>query len=82
MIILLVNLEIAILRGILSRTSSMITISEDSIAASLPILPIEIPTVARARDGASLIPSPTKATCGFFDSSSFKRLYLSCGSKL
>ena len=37
------------------------TISADSIATSVP-LPIAIPTLACAKAGASLIPSPTMAT--------------------
>ncbi|CDN26666.1 hypothetical protein predicted by Glimmer/Critica [Limosilactobacillus fermentum] len=37
------------------------TIEPDSIATSVP-LPIAIPTVALVKAGASLIPSPTKAT--------------------
>ena len=42
--------------------SSMSTMSADSMAASLPSAPMAMPTSARLRTGASLMPSPTKAT--------------------
>ena len=42
--------------------SSMSTISADSMAASLPMAPMAMPTSARVSTGASLMPSPTKAS--------------------
>ena len=60
----------------------MITISDDSIAAALPIAPNEIPTLAKANEGASLMPSPTKATSILSCNSFSKRWYLSWGKRL
>ena len=40
----------------------MMTASADSMALSVPLPPIAIPTSALVRQGASLIPSPTKTT--------------------
>ena len=48
-------------RGIRSKLPFMRTTFEVSIATSVP-LPMAIPMSARASDGLSLIPSPTKAT--------------------
>ena len=59
--ILIVFLEILIAVIILEISSSIITISAASIAASKPFLPIAIPISARISEGASFIPSPTKA---------------------
>ena len=70
-IILLVYLEILIPMTIFSRLSSIMTISDDSIAAALPIPPSEIPTLAKANEGASLIPSPIKAIFSSFANSFF-----------
>lgn len=60
--IFMVLLAMPIAFGTPSGSSSMSTTSAASIAASLPIAPIAIPISARMRTGASLIPSPTKAT--------------------
>ena len=51
--------------AILDGLSSISTTSAASMAASLPSAPIAIPTSARASTGASLMPSPTKATVPF-----------------
>ena len=48
--------------GMRARSSSMMTMSAASIAASEPIEPIAMPTSARASTGASLMPSPMKAS--------------------
>lgn len=61
--------------AILSRSSSIKTMSAASIAASEPIAPIAIPISARDNTGASFIPSPTKAslpdaTCSSFSTCS------------
>ena len=42
--------------------SSISTTSADSMAASLPMAPMAMPTSALASTGASLMPSPTKAS--------------------
>ena len=55
-------------------SSVIITTSDASIAESEPNPPIAIPTSARVKTGASLIPSPTKITLPCFasiNSSSF-----------
>ena len=57
--ILFVFCEIQIASPIVTISSFINTISAASIAASLPTPPIAIPKSARARTGASLIPSPT-----------------------
>ena len=49
-------------RGILRRSSSIKATSAVSIAASVPIAPMAKPISARARAGASLMPSPTMPT--------------------
>ena len=51
---------ILIASTILEGLSSMMITSLASTAASDPIAPIAIPASARARTGASFIPSPTK----------------------
>ena len=51
-------MPLAIFRG----SSSMRTISAASMAASDPMAPIAMPISARDKTGASLIPSPTKAS--------------------
>ena len=56
-----IRMAVAIFDGL----SSMSTTSAASMAASLPRAPIAIPTSARASTGASLIPSPTKASVFF-----------------
>ena len=56
---------IRIIAGIRLILSSIITTSAASIAASLPSDPIAIPTSARAKTGASLMPSPIKAKVCF-----------------
>ena len=49
------------------RKSSFIkTISDASIAASLPTTPIAMPISALIKTGASLIPSPTKHNTSLF----------------
>ena len=78
-----VRLEMEIASLILERSSSMMTMSAASIAASLPSPPIAIPISACTSTGASFIPSPTKASVLF---SSFfinfsTRSNLSCGNK-
>ncbi|KAH3682677.1 hypothetical protein WICPIJ_006340 [Wickerhamomyces pijperi] len=47
---------------IVEKSSSVKTISEASLATSVPILPIEIPISANFKAGASLTPSPVMAT--------------------
>ena len=59
--------------AIFDGLSSMSTISAASMAASEPIAPIAIPISARVSTGASLMPSPTKASLPFLLSSSSKR---------
>ena len=54
--------DILIAFAIIVISSVISTISAASIATSLPTPPIAIPRSARARTGASLIPSPTYAT--------------------
>ena len=64
-------------------SSSISTTSAASIAASEPIAPIAMPMSARERTGASLMPSPTKASLAFglFSASSFSTcVTLSAGS--
>ena len=51
--------------GIFLRSSSMMTTSAASMAASEPMEPMAIPMSALARTGASLIPSPIKASSAF-----------------
>lgn len=51
-------LEISIARGIFSRSSSIITRSLLSTAASVLTVPIAMPTSALEMHGRSLIPSP------------------------
>ena len=58
-------LAILIAFEILSGSSSIKTISAASIAASEPSAPIAIPISALESTGASLIPSPTKASLSF-----------------
>ena len=68
---------------IFSGSSSIRTTSAASIAASEPIAPIAIPISARVNTGASLIPSPTKASLSFsafVESSSSTFDTLSAGS--
>ncbi len=62
-----------------SRSLRISTISADSMATSVPA-PMAMPTSARARAGASLMPSPTMAT--FLPPSCRRRISrsLSCGS--
>ena len=60
--ILNVFLDNLIAEAIRLGSSFIITTSAASIAASLPKPPMAIPTSARAKTGASFIPSPTKAT--------------------
>ena len=60
-------LEIRIAVTIRRGSSSIKTISAASIAASDPIAPIAMPISALASTGASLMPSPTKATLSFGD---------------
>ena len=63
-------------------SSSIRTTSAASIAASEPIAPIAIPISALESTGASLIPSPTKASFSFsvfFARSSSTLLTLSAG---
>ena len=45
-----------------AKLSSANTISDASLAASVPFMPIATPTSARFRAGASLTPSPVMAT--------------------
>ena len=75
-------LEILIAFAIFSGSSSMRTISAASMAASDPIAPMAIPISARERTGASLMPSPTKASfpfSGLFSISSSTFSTLSAG---
>ena len=60
-----VNLAILFIIDIFLISSSMITISAASIAASEPIAPMAKPTSDLAITGVSLIPSPTKASFSF-----------------
>ena len=76
-------LEIRIALAIFSGSSSMSTISAASMAASEPMAPMAMPISALERTGASLIPSPTKASfplAGFCASSSSTLATLSAGS--
>ena len=52
----------SIRKGIFEMSSFMSAMSAVSRATSVPAAPIAIPTLAAARAGASLIPSPTKMT--------------------
>ncbi len=52
-------------KGSLLRSSAISATSAVSRAASVPAAPIAMPTVARARAGASLTPSPTMATASY-----------------
>ena len=62
--------------------SSLIkTTSAASIATSLPTPPIAIPISLLARTGASLIPSPTKATTWSLPINFSNCVTLSCGNK-
>ena len=64
-------------------SSSMRTTSAASMAASLPMAPMAMPISARVSTGASLMPSPTKASFSFspFAASSFSTsATLSAGS--
>ena len=65
--ILNVLVEIFIAREIFNGSSSIKTTSAASMAASLPRPPIAIPISARESTGASLIPSPTKASFSLTD---------------
>ena len=58
------------------------TISEDSLATSVPIIPIEIPISAFFKAGASFIPSPVTATISLFCFKIFTILNLSSGLTL
>lgn len=73
-------LAIRIAFAILSGSSSISTTSAASIAASDPSAPIAIPTSTRESTGASLMPSPTKATVLFSslvcNSFPLRKLYL------
>ena len=60
--IFIVLLEMFIALAIFDGSSVIITTSAASIAASLPKPPIATPISAKAKTGASLIPSPTKTT--------------------
>ena len=78
----IVFFEIFIAFDKLFKSSSIITTSAASIAASLPIAPIATPTSAYASDGASFMPSPTKRSFLPFGTSFFSfdtYLTLSCG---
>lgn len=55
-------LEMRMAFPIFKGSSSIKTTSAASMAASDPIAPMAIPTSARERTGASLMPSPTKRT--------------------
>ena len=64
-------------------SSSISTTSAASMAASDPMAPMAMPTSARARTGASLMPSPTNASlapAGFFSRISSTLATLSAGS--
>ena len=63
------------------KLSSRITISLASFATSVP-LPIEKPTSACFRAGASFTPSPVIPTTKPSSSDSFTNLVLSCGRLL
>ena len=78
--ILFVFLEILIASGIFLKSSFITTISDASIAAAEPISPIEIPINALFKTGASLIPSPTKATSGLSFATFSYSVNLSCGN--
>ena len=68
--------------GIFDGESSIMTISAASMAASEPRPPMAMPTSDIARDGASLIPSPTYTTVPEVLASmiSFRAAVLSAGS--
>ena len=74
-----------IAEAILEGLSSIRTMSAASIAASDPIAPMAMPISARVSTGASLMPSPTKASFPFSDVSPSRRstwLTLSSGRSL
>jgi hypothetical protein len=52
-----------------AKLSSRRMISEAPLAISVPVIPIEKPTLALAKAGASLVPSPVTATLQKFSSS-------------
>ena len=54
--------EIFMARAILEGLSSISTMSAASMAASEPMAPMAMPMSARVSTGASLMPSPTKAS--------------------
>ena len=57
--------EMAMALAILRGSSSIRTMSAASMAASEPMAPIAMPMSARESTGASLMPSPTKASASF-----------------
>merc|ERR1712166_188480 len=50
-----------------AKLSSIITMSDASMATWVPVFPIERPTFAFLRAGASLVPSPVTATTSSCD---------------
>ena len=78
-IILFTLFEILIALLIFHISSSIITMSLDSIADDEQIDPIDIPISDLLRDGASFIPSPIKATTSLSFSNSSNFSYFSVG---
>src|SRR3569833_4606909 len=65
-----------------AKLSSKRTISQASLATSVPVIPIANPTSAFLRAGASLIPSPVTATTSPHSLSPVTSKYLSSGLDL
>mmetsp|Transcript_27257 Transcript_27257/g.64984 ORF Transcript_27257/g.64984 Transcript_27257/m.64984 type:complete len:264 (-) Transcript_27257:1905-2696(-) len=61
------------------KLSSMMTMSEASCATEVPAMPMERPTSASLRAGASLVPSPVTATTSPISLRRFTSVSLSCG---
>ncbi len=63
----------------LLKLSSSRMIPAASLATSVPVIPIDIPTLALLRAGASLVPSPVTATTFWHCLSPVTNKYLSSG---
>lgn len=64
------------------KLSSSKIISEAPLAISVPVIPMEKPTSAFLRAGASLVPSPVTATTPYYDWIPVTRINLSRGDDL
>lgn len=65
-----------------AKLSSIKMISAAYLATSVPVIPIENPTSAFLRAGASLVPSPVTATTSPTSLRALTRRYLSSGRDL